>query len=338
MSKVAVIAIGGNSLIKDDAHQTVPDQYNAVVETCGHIVDMIQEGYEVVITHGNGPQVGFIMLRSEITHDVLRTKCPHATEVANCAMKKFSGLKPLHTVPMDSCGADTQGAIGYQIQQAMYNECRRRGIQKPAATVVTQVVVDAKDPSFQKPTKPIGLFYTKEEAERKHQEDGWDIMEDAGRGWRRVVASPIPLEIIEENAIKNLIAQGFVVIAVGGGGVPVVRDEKGMLKGTAAVIDKDFATSLLAANIKADVLIISTGVEKVCLNFGKPDQKTLDHITLAQAKQYMAEGHFKPGSMLPKIKAAISFLEKGGKEVIITSPERLVQAVRGQTGTHITKE
>ncbi len=338
MAKVAVVAIGGNSLIKDAQHQTVPDQYQAIVDTVAHIVDMIQEGYEVVVTHGNGPQVGFILLRSEITHDVLKAKCAHAGKVPDCAMAKYQGIPGLHTVPMDSCGADTQGAIGYQLQQALYNECKKRGIQKPAATVVTQVLVDAKDPSFQKPSKPIGLFYTETEAKRKQQEDGWDIMEDAGRGWRRVVASPMPLEILEENAIKTLIQQGFVVIAVGGGGVPVVRDENGFLKGAAAVIDKDLATSLLAANIHADLLVISTGVEKVSLNFGKPQQKDLDRMTLAEAKQYMAEGHFKPGSMLPKIKAAISFLEKGGQKVIITNPESLLQAVRGKTGTHMTRE
>ncbi len=338
MAKVAVIAIGGNSLIKDDKHQTVPDQFKAIMDTCVHIVDLIQEGYEVVVTHGNGPQVGFILLRSEITHEVLKNKCVHGKDLNDCGMKKFMGIPALHTVPLDSCGADTQGAIGYQLQQALYNECLKRKMNKPAVTVVTQVLVDPKDSAFQKPNKPIGLFYSKEEAERKQKEDGWAIMEDAGRGYRRVVPSPIPLEIIEENAIKNLIKQGFVVIAVGGGGIPVIRNEDGSLTGTAAVIDKDHATSLLAARIKADVLIISTGVEKVCLNFNTPQQKSLDKITLAEAEKYMAEGHFKPGSMLPKIKAAISFLKNGGEKVIITDPDHIVKAVRGETGTTIVKE
>mgnify|MGYP006304381967 CR=1 FL=1 len=317
MSKVAVVAVGGNSLVKDKNRQSVPNQYEAVKETCTHIADMIVEGYNVVITHGNGPQVGFILLRSETTHKV---------------------LPDLHTVPLDSCGADTQGAIGYQIQQALGNEFQKRNMDKNVVTVVTQVVVDPKDPSFQKPSKPIGPFYNKEEAEKKKEEDGWDIVEDAGRGYRRVVASPIPLEIKEEAAIKTLVNNNFTVVAVGGGGIPVVKNENAQLKGTAAVIDKDFASSLLASNINADVFIISTAVEKVSLNFATPEQKDLDNVTVGEMKKYMEEGHFKPGSMLPKVKAAINFLEKGGKKVIITQPECLVQAIRGETGTHIVND
>lgn len=338
MSQVAVIAIGGNSLIKDKDHQTVPDQYKAVEETCNHIADMVEAGYNVVITHGNGPQVGFILLRSEVTNKVLGNKTPKCCNYKECELRKVSESSPaLHTVPLDSCGADTQGAIGYQIQQALANEFKKRNIQKKAATVVTQVVVDANDPSFKKPSKPIGGFYTKEEAEKKHAEEGWDVVEDAGRGYRRVVASPMPLEIVEEDAIKTLIKNDFIVVAVGGGGIPVVRRADGSLTGAAAVIDKDFASSLLASNIKADVFIISTAVEKVALHYGTPQQKNLDTVTVSELKKYMAEGHFKPGSMLPKIKAAISFMEKGGKKAIITQPETLIKAVRGETGTHVVQ-
>lgn len=313
-AKVAVVAVGGNSLIKDSKHQSVPDQFNAAYETSLHIANMIEMGYNVVITHGNGPQVGFILLRSELCRD------------------------KLHTIPMDYCGADTQGAIGYMFQQALYNIFKDRGINKTVATVVTQVVVDPEDPAFKKPSKPIGPFYSEEDAKARKEAEGWDIMEDAGRGWRRVVASPIPKEIVEEPAIKDLIKNGFIVVAVGGGGIPVIKQKDGKLVGTAAVIDKDFASSLLASNIKADVFVISTAVEKVYLNYGKPDQIALDKMTLADCKKYMEEGHFKPGSMLPKIKAIISFLEKGGEKAIITNPENLKNALEGKTGTHITKE
>ncbi len=308
--QVAVVAVGGNSLIKDEKRQTVPDQYQAAVETMVHIVDMIEQGFTVVVTHGNGPQVGFILLRSEIARS------------------------QIHPVPLDSCGADTQGAIGYNFQMALANEFKKRGINKQAVTVVTQVLVDAKDPSFQKPTKPIGQFLTEAVAKERKEKEGWDIMEDAGRGWRRVVASPLPLQIIEEDAIKTLVKNDFTVVAVGGGGIPVVRDEKGNLKGAAAVIDKDYASALLAQRIGADVFVISTAVEKACINFGKPEQKALDKATVADLEKYAAEGHFKPGSMLPKVKAVINFLKSGGKHAIITNPENLAKAVRGEAGTH----
>lgn len=311
MTKVAVVAIGGNSLIKDKDHQTVPDQFAATRETCIHIADMIEQGWEVVITHGNGPQVGFILLRSELASHIL------------------------HTVPLDSCGADTQGAIGYMIQQSLGNEFQRRGIQKPIVTVVTQVVVDKDDPAFEKPTKPIGPFYDEARAKRYQDEEEWHIMEDAGRGWRRVVPSPIPMRIVEQEAIRALIALGFVVIGVGGGGIPVVEEE-GSLRGVEAVIDKDYASGLLATGINADLFLISTAVEKVALNYGKPNQIDLDGMTLSEAKRYLREGHFPPGSMGPKIKAVIKFLEEGGKEALITSPENLARALRGETGTRIT--
>lgn len=311
MTKTAVVAVGGNSLVLDKQHQTVSDQYAAAVKTMEHIAGMIEKGYEVVITHGNGPQVGFILLRSEFARE------------------------RLHTIPLDSCGADTQGAIGYNFQMALGNEFRKRGIDKTVATVVTQVVVDRDDPAFRDPTKPIGQFYTKEEALKRKDVDGWDVMEDAGRGWRRVVASPKPKEIVEFDAIKKLIDSGVVVVAVGGGGIPVTRDENNDLHGAAAVIDKDYASGLLASKLNADLFVISTAVEKVCLNFGKPNEKSLDKMTLADAKQYVEEGHFKPGSMLPKMKAVIDFLEKGGKEALITDPEHLEDALDGKTGTRI---
>jgi carbamate kinase len=315
MGKVAVVAVGGNSLIKDKNQQTVQDQYNAIYETSLNICDMIENGYNVVVTHGNGPQVGFILLRSEMTRN------------------------DLHTVPMDNCGADTQGSIGYGFQMALSNIFKQRNMDKSAATVVTQVVVDKDDPGFANPTKPIGPFYTEQEAkERAAQEKDWVVTEDSGRGWRRVVPSPKPLEIIEEKAIKTLIKEGFIVIAVGGGGIPVIKNEKEMLEGRAAVIDKDFASGLLANNIGADLFVISTAVEKVSLNFGKPDQKDLDKVSLAEAKKYCEEGHFKPGSMLPKVQSVISFLENGGEKALVTCPEKLKEAViDGTTGTWFYK-
>ncbi|MDI6868949.1 MAG: carbamate kinase [Coprothermobacterota bacterium] len=313
MSKVAVVAIGGNSLIKDEKHQTVEDQYQAAKETCYYIADMIQEGWTVAIGHGNGPQVGFVLRRSEIAH-------------------KVAGM---HEVPLDVCGADTQGAIGYALQQNLQNEFLRRGIKKHAATVVTQVVVDRNDPSFKNPTKPIGGFMTEEEAKMRAEKEGWIVVEDAGRGWRRVVASPIPQRIVELEAVKTLIDAGVVTITVGGGGIPVIEDEEGNLKGVAAVIDKDYASSLLARSVGAELFVISTAVEKVYLNYNKPDQRAIDIMTVSEAKKYMQEGHFAKGSMLPKIQAIIWFLEAGGKKAIITNPENIARALKGETGTHI---
>ena len=309
--KLAVIAIGGNSLIKDNKHQSARDQYEAARETCVHIAGMIEQGWDVAIGHGNGPQVGFALRRSELaSHE-------------------------LPEVPLDVCGADTQGSIGYMLQQNLYNEFLRRGLKKQAATVVTQVLVDRNDPAFRNPTKPIGSFLTKEEALRRKEEEGWDVVEDAGRGWRRVVASPLPKRVIEAEAVMKLLEAGIVVITVGGGGIPVIEDEHGNLRGCAAVIDKDYASSLLARSIGADLFLISTAVEKVALNFGKPNQKWLDHMTLDEAKKYLAEGHFAPGSMGPKIQAIIWFLEAGGKKAIITNPENIERALLGETGTHI---
>jgi len=312
--KVAVIAIGGNSLIKDPKHQSVEDQYEAARESCIHIADMIEAGYEVVIGHGNGPQVGFILRRSEIA-------------------AKTEGM---HEIPLDVCGADSQGAIGYALQQNLQNELKRRGIKKPVATVVTQTLVDASDPAFKNPSKPIGGFMEQAEAKRREKEMSWTVVEDAGRGWRRVVASPLPKEIVEIDAIKALISAGVIVISTGGGGIPVIRNARGDLEGVAAVIDKDFGSSLLANNVGAEVFVISTAVEKAALNFGKPDQKWLDKLTLSEARKYLAEGtHFAKGSMAPKVQAIIRFLEAGGKQAIITNPENIGRALKGETGTWI---
>lgn len=312
--KVAVVAIGGNSLIKDPQHQTVEDQYQAAKETCYHIADMIEAGWDVAIGHGNGPQVGFILRRSEIAHKV----------------------EGMHEVPLEVCGADSQGAIGYALQQNLQNELYRRGIKKPVATIVTQVLVDKDDPAFKNPSKPIGGFMDEAEAKQRARDMGWDVVEDAGRGWRRVVASPLPQKVIEIDAVKYLIDQGVVVITVGGGGIPVIEKQPGELAGIAAVIDKDYASSLLARLINADLFLISTAVEKVALNFGKPNQQWIDRMTLSEAKRYLAEGtHFAKGSMAPKIQAVIWFLEAGGKQALITNPENIGRALKGETGTWI---
>jgi carbamate kinase len=312
MGKLAVVAIGGNSLIKDKEHRTVQDQYDAIAETATHIARMIDHGYDVIITHGNGPQVGYILLRSELASHVL------------------------HRVPLDACGADTQGALGYAIQRALGNEFQRKHMQKQVVTVITQVVVDADDPAFQKPSKPIGPFFEKEEAESKAREHGWSVKEDAGRGYRRVVPSPYPRRIVELGAIQELVTEGFVVVAVGGGGIPVV-DRNGQLQGVEAVIDKDYASSLLAQRLKVDLLLISTSIDRVYLNFGKPDQRGLDRMTLEEAKRYLSEGHFAEGSMAPKIRASISYLEAVDGQVIITTPEAIDDALSGRAGTRITR-
>ncbi len=310
--KVAVVAIGGNSLIKDKKHKTVQDQYEAAKETSFHLVDMIEAGWDLAIGHGNGPQVGFILRRSEIAH-------------------KVAGM---HELPLDVCGADSQGAIGYALQQNIQNELKKRGIDKPVTTVVTQVRVEPNDPAFQTPTKPIGSFMEVEEAEQKKEELGWNVVEDSGRGWRRVVPSPLPVEIMELKAVKKLIESGIITITVGGGGIPVIQTDQGII-GTEAVIDKDFASALLAEKINADMLLISTAIEKVSLNFGKPNQSDIDKMTIVEAKKYLDEGHFGKGSMEPKIKAIVQFLEQGGKEALITNPENISRALKGETGTRI---
>jgi carbamate kinase len=312
--KIAVVAIGGNSLIKDEKHRSVEDQYMAAKETTFHIADMIEAGWEVAIGHGNGPQVGFILRRSEIA----------------------ARVEGMHEIPLDVCGADSQGAIGYALQQTLQNELYKRNIKKNVATVITQVLVDRNDGAFQNPSKPIGGFMDQLEAKRRQSDMGWSVVEDAGRGWRRVVASPLPKEVVELETVKALIHAGVVVITVGGGGIPVIDIGNGEYKGIAAVIDKDYASSLLAQQINADLFLISTAVEQVAINFGKPNEKWLDRMTLAEAKQYLAEGtHFAKGSMAPKVQAIIWYLENGGKEALITSPEKIGKALCGETGTWV---
>ncbi len=309
--KVAVVAVGGNSLIKDKEHKTINDQYEAAAESMRHIAGMIEHGWDVIITHGNGPQVGFILRRSELSkHE-------------------------LHEVPLDYCGADSQGAIGYMFQQSLFNEFTKRGMDKQAATVVTQVEVDRNDPAFQAPSKPIGSFMDKDMADQRTEAEGWVVVEDSGRGWRRVVPSPLPVRIVQRAAIESLIGDGFVVIAVGGGGIPVVQDEAGLLTGVEAVIDKDFASALLASQIGADMLLISTAVPQIALNYHQPEQQWLDKMTLAEAKAYMEQGHFAKGSMEPKVQAIINYLEAGGKEALVTNPENIERALAGETGTRI---
>jgi len=311
MEKLVIIAIGGNSLIQDAGHMTVYDQYRAAGETSQHIAGIVEEGYRVVITHGNGPQVGFILLRSELAKEVL------------------------HQVPLDTCGADTQGAIGYQISQTLDNELRRRGLAKSVVAIVTQVVVDGEDSGFSRPSKPIGPFYSEKTAQEHQDNEGWAMAEDSGRGWRRVVASPAPLEIVEEAAIRLLLEKDIIVVAAGGGGIPVIRRIDGSLEGVGAVIDKDWTSSLLAKNLGAEILMVSTAVDKVAIDFGKPEQRDIDRMTVAEARAYLEEGQFAPGSMKPKIEAAVDFLENGGQRVIITQPHLLEAAMRGETGTHI---
>jgi len=308
---LAIVAVGGNALIKDNQHKSVQDQFDAAVDTMAHIADMIAEGWNVVVTHGNGPQVGFILRRSELA------------------------AHELHEVPLDYCGADTQGSIGYMFQQALYNEFRHRKMQKSAVTVVTQTIVDRNDPAFQNPTKPIGSFMDEEQAKMRMEKDGWTVVEDAGRGWRRVVPSPIPLRIVEADAINALIEKGFVVIGVGGGGIPVIETPEGKLVGVEAVIDKDFGAAILASMLKADLFLISTAVEKVAINFNKPNQQWLDQMTAAEARQYIQEGHFAKGSMLPKIQAILKYLDNGGKKALITDPAHIKDALNGKTGTWI---
>lgn len=311
LAPLVVIAIGGNSLIRDKHHVTVLDQYKAVGETASHIVPILREGYRVIVTHGNGPQVGFILLRSDLARDVL------------------------HEVPLASCVADTQGAIGFQIAQTLLNELRLQGVEQQVAAMVTQVVVDKDDPAFANPDKPIGPFMDAEEARQRAGENGWTVGEDAGRGWRRLVPAPAPLEIIELNAIRALCEQGILVIAAGGGGIPVVRRKDGSLKDVEAVIDKDAASCILASELGASIMIKSTSVDKVALHFNTPQQVDIDRMNVAECREYLAKGHFAAGSMRPKIEAAIRFLEQGGERVIITQPHHLEEALHGNYGTHI---
>ena len=312
--KKLVIALGGNALQEAGKPATAQAQLEVVEKTSEYIADIVERGYEVIVAHGNGPQVGSIVIQNE------------GASASTPAM------------PFDVCGAMSQGMIGYHIQQGLSKVLRHRGINKNVVTVVTQVVVDKDDPKFKAPSKPIGPFYTEEEAKAIAAEKGYTMKEDAGRGWRRVVASPLPVEIVELDAVKTLNDAGFVVVTVGGGGIPVVRNEAGDLEGVAAVIDKDLASEKLARDMDADALVILTAVEKVSINFKKPDQKDLDRMSAAEAKQYIKEGHFAPGSMLPKIEAALNFVEsKPGRIAIITSLDKAVDAIEGRAGTTITE-
>ena len=312
--KKLVIALGGNALQEAGKPATAQAQLEVVEKTSEYIADIVERGYEVIVAHGNGPQVGRIVIQNEVA----------------------SASTP--AMPFDVCGAMSQGMIGYHIQQGLSKVLRHRGINKNVVTVVAQVVVDKDDPKFKAPSKPIGPFYTEEEAKAIAAEKGYTMKEDAGRGWRRVVASPLPVEIVELDAVKTLNDAGFVVVTVGGGGIPVVRNEAGDLEGVAAVIDKDLASEKLARDMDADALVILTAVEKVSINFKKPDQKDLDRMSAAEAKQYIKEGHFAPGSMLPKIEAALNFVEsKPGRIAIITSLDKAVDAIEGRAGTTITE-
>ena len=308
---LVVIAIGGNSLITDPQHMSVVDQYRAAGETAARIAPSVDDGYRVVVTHGNGPQVGFILLRSELARDAM------------------------HQVPLANCVADTQGSIGMQIAQSLKNEFLRRGRDHEVVSIITQVVVDEQDPSFANPTKPIGPFMSEAEAKQRAREDGWAVAEDGKRGWRRVVPSPTPLEIIELPSIRTLLDSGALVVAAGGGGIPVIHKPDGSLRPRPAVIDKDAASCLLARQLGAKVLVFSTDVDKVSLHHGTPDEVELDNMTAAECRRYLAEGHFAVGSMRPKIEAALAFLEAGGEKVIVTQPHYLEEAMQGTQGTSI---
>lgn len=309
--QLAVVAVGGNALIREKGRETLPDQYAAACLTMPYVAEMVASGWDVIVTHGNGPQVGFILRRSEIA------------------------AGELHGIPLDYCVSNTQGSIGYMFQMALENEFKRRDMPNRAVTVVTQTLVDASDPAFTHPTKPIGSFMDEATALRHRDNDGWAVVEDAGRGWRRVVPSPRPIRIVQQEAILALIQAGFTVVGVGGGGIPVVEDTQGNLIGVEAVIDKDLASSLLAYTIQADLFLISTEVEKVALNFNRPDMRWLDRMTVSEARQYLAEGQFGKGSMEPKIQAVIQYIENGGKRALITNPENMLHALAGQTGTQI---
>jgi carbamate kinase len=311
VSETIVIAIGGNSLITDARHVTVPAQYEAAFATARNLRPVLASDHRIAIVHGNGPQVGFILRRAQLA----------ASE--------------LHMVPLDSCVADTQGALGYNIQTAIRNVIGGLEQQRNVSTIVTEVLVDEHDPSFSDPSKPIGSFMSEEEAMARRERDGWAVAEDAGRGWRWVVPSPRPLEILELPVIRQLVESGTITIAAGGGGIPVVRTADGTYTGVEAVIDKDLAASLLARSLEADRFVISTAVEKVYLNYGKPDQRALEELTVAEAQTYMSEGHFARGSMLPKIQAMIEFVQATGRQGIITDPEHLAAALEGKAGTHI---
>ena len=316
MERSAVIAIGGNALIRDGQRGTIAEQFENAVETAGHIASLVADGWRVVVTHGNGPQVGFILLRSELVGD----------------------SSPIPRLSLDMSVADSQGGIGHILGNALLNELGARGIRDQVACVLTHVVVDERDPAFTDPTKPIGPAYSAEEAETKRTVEGWSMVEDSGRGFRRIVPSPHPLRIVETEQIRALVQAGFVVIAAGGGGIPVVETDPAGYRGVEAVIDKDLASALLAASLGIPLLVLSTGVERVAIRFRQPDERFLDRLTVSEASRYLEEGEFPRGSMGPKVEAAITFLEHGGSEVLITSPSSLERAFAGESGTRIVAD
>ncbi len=311
MKKKVLIALGGNAILKYREKGTAEEQLENVRTTCKYLVQLIKDGYKLAITHGNGPQVGDILLKNERSENI---------------------LPPM---PLDICGAQSQGMLGYMLQQSMRNEMKKEGIEINSISLITQTLVDEKDTAFMNPTKPIGSFYTAEEAEKLKKEKGWTIVEDSGRGYRRVVPSPEPREIVEKESIQQLFESGTIVIAAGGGGVPVIVGAEGDLEGVIAVIDKDLGAQIFACDIGAEVLLMLTDVEKVSLNYGKPNQVDLDEITLSDAKKYLRENHFAPGSMAPKVEAAIKFVEAGGKKAVISSLELAMKALEGKAGTTI---
>lgn len=311
---LALLAIGGNALIRDRTHESIPDQYDMVCALAGEIAGMIEAGWRVVVTHGNGPQVGFILRRSELS------------------------IAEVPPVPMDYAGADIQGAVGYMFVKALRNAFRQRDLRHRAVALVTQTIVDRNDPAFADPTKPIGSHMEEARAKALAAKYNWTVREDAGRGWRRVVASPKPQAIVETEVIRGLAQEGHVVVACGGGGIPVIEDEKGDLQGVEAVIDKDFASSLLARSLGADALVLPTGVEQVALDFNKPTQRWLERLTLAEARRHLAEDQFDKGSMGPKVAALIEFVAGGGGLGLITDPPNITRALRGETGTRIVAE
>jgi carbamate kinase len=313
--RAAVIAIGGNALIADGQQGTIDEQFGNARAAAREVAGLVEGGWRVVVTHGNGPQVGFILLRSEM----------------------LNGPPFIPKLTLDMCVADSEGGIGYIVGNSLSNEFGRRGLGAGTVCVLTQTVVDANDPAFKRPTKPIGSAFSAEEAAERRRRDGWSTVEDAGRGYRRVVPSPKPVRIVEARAIKVLLDAGFVVVAAGGGGIPVVEDEPGMYRGVEAVIDKDLASAYLAASLEVPLLVISTGVERVAVHYRQLDQRDLDRVGLPEIRRYLAEGEFPEGSMGPKIRAAIEFLEQGGEEVVITSLACLSSAVAGCAGTHITR-
>jgi carbamate kinase len=312
MSPLAVVALGGNALISDAEHETIPDQFDAVRSVADPLVELVQQGWALVVSHGNGPQVGFIMRRSELSQG------------------------ELSPVPMDYAVADTQGAIGYMFLKAIGNALRRKGVDRRVVAIVTQTVVDAADPAFAHPTKPVGSFLDDATAHDRAERLGWHVAEDAGRGWRRVVPSPAPVEIVELDTIRELLAGGAIVVAGGGGGIPVVRGATGELTGVEAVVDKDSACALLAAALGADLLAIPTGVEKVATNWGTPEQQWIDRLTAVEAAALARSGELGEGSMRPKVEALVTYLERRpGGAGVITSPQMLPAALRRETGTWI---